>query len=211
MAGAFHYSWPVTGSTLYLRIFQVTDSKVWNGSAFETFVDANVADYDVALTELSTASQEYTVTFPSLSAGLYIVGVYLQGGGTPAITDPVVDSRVCSWDGSKFLRMGDIGSIDGDATAATNLKRSASTIVTGTVNTANTSPTNNLFAADDIVEVTADHFIGRIVIFDDSSGGLYRQATEITDYEWNSTNSEDKFTVTTITEPPTDDETFIIV
>lgn len=105
----------------------------------------------------------------------------------------------------------DAVAISGSTDAADRLEASALTIVTGTVNAGNTTPTTTLFAADDIVEATADHFIGRIVIFYDSGDALFRQATDIVDYEWDVGNSEAKFTVTALTEAPSDNDKFVIV
>jgi hypothetical protein len=93
------------------------------------------------------------------------------------------------------------------AAAAAKLATSAGTIVTGTVSTATTTPTTTVFAADDITEATADHFNGRIVIF--TSGALANQATDITDYALDT--GEGKFTVTALTESPSNNDTFVIV
>lgn len=93
------------------------------------------------------------------------------------------------------------------AAAAAKLATSAGTIITGTVSNANTTPTTTVFAADDITEATADHYIGRVIIF--TSGALSGQATDITDYALDT--SEGKFTVTTMTDAPANDDTFVII
>lgn len=90
---------------------------------------------------------------------------------------------------------------------ATKLALSMSTLVTGTVSNAVLTPTTTAFAADDITEATADHFIGRTIIF--TSGALQDQATDITDYSL--VSSEGNFTVTALTEAPANDDTFIII
>ena len=91
--------------------------------------------------------------------------------------------------------------------AATKLALSAGSIVTGTVSHDKTVASTTVFYCDDIIEATANHFNGRIVIF--TSGDLQYQATDITAYELS--DGEGKFTVTAVTEGPGDNVTFIIV
>lgn len=104
-------------------------------------------------------------------------------------------------------RKADAEAISGSTTAADRLEASAETIVTGTVSHDNTAATTTVFYSDDIIEATADHFNGRIVIF--VSGDLQYQATAIEDYEL--VSGEGKFTVTALTEVPADNVQFIIV
>ena len=91
------------------------------------------------------------------------------------------------------------------------IKFDASTgqIVTGTVDTLTNAhtPTTTVFQADDITEATADHYNSRIVIF--TSGALVGQAASITDYA--AVGGIGQFTVTTMTEAPANDDTFIII
>jgi hypothetical protein len=101
----------------------------------------------------------------------------------------------------------DAVAISGSTAAADKLEASAETIVVGTVSNANTVPSTTVFAADDITEATADHYIGRIVIW--TSGALIYQATDITDYALDT--GEGKFTVTAMTEAPANNDTFVIV
>jgi len=95
------------------------------------------------------------------------------------------------------------------ATAAARLALSAGVMVPGTVDTVTNghTPTTTEFQADDITEATADHYIGRIVIF--TSGVLQYQATDITDYA--AVGGIGQFTVTAMTEAPSNDDTFIIL
>jgi hypothetical protein len=81
-------------------------------------------------------------------------------------------------------------------------------ILNGTVDTATNThtPTTTVFQADDITEATADHFIGRIVTF--LSGVLANQSTDITDYE--AVGGIAQFTVTALTEAPSNNDTFKI-
>ena len=103
----------------------------------------------------------------------------------------------------------DMEAISGSTAAADNLEASALTIIQATVDTATNghTPTTTEFQADDVAEATADHFIGRVVIF--TSGALIRQATDITDYT--AVGGIGQFTVTAMTEAPANNDTFIIV
>ena len=93
------------------------------------------------------------------------------------------------------------------ATAAANLAKSAGVIVSGTVDSTAHSPTATEFEADDITETTADHYIGRVVIF--TNGALQYQKAEITDYVLAGSNGH--FTVEEMTEAPANNNTFIIL
>ena len=93
------------------------------------------------------------------------------------------------------------------AAAAAKLAKTMSTIAEGTVEDTTTTPTTTDFAAPDITEATADHFIGRTVVW--VAGALTLQAAIITDYELS--GGAGKFTVETMTEAPADGDTFIIV
>jgi hypothetical protein len=101
----------------------------------------------------------------------------------------------------------DLLALNGVVASAAKLERSASTIVTGTVDTGTFSPTATEFEADDITEATADHYNGRVILF--TSGALLGQATDIMDYALAGSNGH--FTVTSLTEPPGNDATFVIV
>jgi hypothetical protein len=92
---------------------------------------------------------------------------------------------------------------------AANLAASAAQIIKATVDTAvnGHTPTTTIFQADDITEPIADHYNGRIVVF--TSGNLAGQASDITDYE--AVGGIGQFTVTALTGPPANNDTFVIV
>ena len=69
------------------------------------------------------------------------------------------------------------------------------------------APTTTEFEADDITEATADHFNGRIVLW--TSGALFGQATDITDYTL--AGGKGHFTVTAMTEAPENNDEFVIL
>ena len=100
-----------------------------------------------------------------------------------------------------------MGKLNGNAQSAINLALSAGQILPGTIETATTTATTTSFAASDITETTADHYIGPVIIF--TSGNLSGQATVIGDYSL--VSGEGFFTVGEMTEAPADTDTFIIV
>lgn len=77
----------------------------------------------------------------------------------------------------------------------------------GTVNDLTTTPTTTVFAALDITEATASHFVGRVVIW--ATGNLKYQAAKITAYSL--VSGEGKFTVTGMTEAPADGDVFVTI
>ena len=90
-----------TGNTIYAIFRNPSDDTVWSDAdtAWETQNDANIANYDVSLTDAN--GDCYIGDFnSSISAGTYLIGVYLQAGGSPAITDIGIGGGVIFWDGS---------------------------------------------------------------------------------------------------------------
>lgn len=101
----------------------------------------------------------------------------------------------------------DIVQLGGSATAGSNLARSALGIIRGTSDNTAFTATTTIMESDDITEATADHFIGRVIVF--TSGALLGQATEITDYALNS--GRGRFTFVALTEAVPNDSEFVIV
>lgn len=100
-----------TGQTLYAQVFKVTDGTIWNTAgtpAFETYATANIADYDIAMTEAGTASGYYTGNLPALAAGTYSVVVRVRAGGAPAETDIPVSVGMIHWDGSAVIDVASV-------------------------------------------------------------------------------------------------------
>lgn len=97
--------------TVYAVVRRVSDSHVWNGSAFVAWSDAAVADYDIALA--SVGGDLYAGDFPSgIPAGTHVrVNYYQRAGATPAITDLLLSSKEFGWTGSTL-------SVGGGAVAA---------------------------------------------------------------------------------------------
>lgn len=97
--------------------------------------------------------------------------------------------------------------VNSTSAAAARLALSAGVILPGTVDNTAHTPTSTEFEADDITEATADHFVGRVIVF--TSGALLYQATRIEDYSL--TGGRGHFTVTAMTEAPANNDTFVIV
>lgn len=97
--------------------------------------------------------------------------------------------------------------INSSAAAAARLALSSGVIIPGTIDNSAHTPTTTEFEADDVTEATADHYIGRIVIF--TSGALLGQAATITDYSLVGSNGH--FTVSAMTDAPANNDSFIIL
>ena len=109
----------------------------------------------------------------------------------------------------------DIGKINGNATSASNLQKSTSQIIQGTVSSA-PIPTNNLGTEESTFgsssfssSIPDDAYIGRLIVF--TSGTLSGQTTNIKDYAYDSGNSVGFFTTKNLTSVPQANDTFIIV
>lgn len=90
--------------TVYVTIFN-SSAQVWDvtNSQFTTYVDANIGDYDVVMTELGTSSGNYAASFPTTitTAGTYNIVARSQGGGSPSVSDTVVATGSIAWDGDQ--------------------------------------------------------------------------------------------------------------
>jgi hypothetical protein len=86
------------GASLYAVIRKTSDDSVWNGTAFETWADANIATYDIALTD--RGGDVYDADFPvTIAAGDYSVDYYERAGATPATDDLRLGGTQLHWDG----------------------------------------------------------------------------------------------------------------
>ena len=95
----------VAGSTIYCVITNQA-GQFWNAttSAFETFNSSNWTStkYCFGWSQVGSTSI-YTLTFPSLAAGVYDVMIFLQAGGSPAATDSGAGSASVQWDGTNII------------------------------------------------------------------------------------------------------------
>lgn len=106
-----------TGQTIYAQVRSPVGT-IWNGTALEAYLTANIANYDVAMTEQGTASQLYAGTFPAAAvAGVYRVSYWDRVGGAPAETDTYIDTEWIEWSGSVLLPRAAWALVDVDPVA----------------------------------------------------------------------------------------------
>ena len=87
----------------------------------------------------------------------------------------------------------------------------ASSMTRGTIDST-TTPTTTIFECDDITEATTDHYKGKIMHFVRSVAGtdaLVGQSTDITAYSL--VGGKGRFTVTALTEAPSNNDEIVIV
>lgn len=102
-----------TGSTLYALLFDAT-GQIWNGSAFAAPGSAAWADYDIAMSEVATATGVYRASMPAVTAGVYGWVVYKQKGASPAVTDgPPVGTGRIEWSGTAEIMPASTTNITG--------------------------------------------------------------------------------------------------
>lgn len=84
---------------VYCVIRSLSDLKVWNGTAFETWNDLNIVDYAIYLSD--SGGDLYAANFPSAIPfnNLYRVFYYEQSGVSPDINDLLLATEEAIWDG----------------------------------------------------------------------------------------------------------------
>jgi len=210
------------GVTIY-AVMQRLDTDALFDPADNTF-KAFVSDatHDIPLVEQTNNHGIYTVAitdtnFPGTATDVSVVLRQQAGGAPDFAVDEIVGTAFFEWDGTAPVRLATVAGTDGVLLATSgqpagwpaNLAASAGQIIKATVDTVvNThTPTTTEFQADDITEATADHYIGRRIIF--TSGVLDEQSKEITDYV--AVGGIGQFTTEAFTEAPSNNDTFIIV
>jgi hypothetical protein len=102
-----------------------------------------------------------------------------------------------------------VGAIGADADVPARLVDSLSTLQKFTIDGVTFTPTITQVQVDAVtpgsLEITDDHYNGRVIIFLD--GGLIYQAATITDYD----GTNKRFTYDTLTEAPSDNGTFLVI
>lgn len=103
-----------TAATVYAHVRSAVGT-IWNGTALEAYLTANIATYDVAMIEQGTASQMHVGTFPATAvAGTYQVTYWERVGGSPAETDTYIATEVVEWNGSILLPRAAWALVDSD-------------------------------------------------------------------------------------------------
>ena len=111
MANELVINYP-TGATLYALLFDAT-GQVWNGSAFAAPSSTSWTDYDIAMTEVATATGVYRGTMPAAAAGVYGWTVRKQAGGAPAASDVTVGVGRIEWSGAAEIMPASTTNITG--------------------------------------------------------------------------------------------------
>ena len=88
-----------TGSTLYALLFNGT-GQIYNGATFGAPDSASWTDYDIAMTEATTATGIYRADMPAVAAGVYGWVVRKQAGANPAVSDITVGAGSIRWTGT---------------------------------------------------------------------------------------------------------------
>lgn len=100
--------------TLYAILLNSV-GKIYNTTttSFETPIDANWGQYDIAMSE-SENTEIYRGTMPAVFAGAYDYVVRKQAGASPSITDLAIAAGHVEWDGTIVLSLHDVeGGVDG--------------------------------------------------------------------------------------------------
>lgn len=108
-----------TGATLYALLFDAT-GQIWNGAAFAVPGSASWTNYDIAMSEVATATGIYRASMPAAAAGIYGWVVRKQAGGSPAVSDIAVGSGEIRWTGiaeETIPASANVTSWNGDAPA----------------------------------------------------------------------------------------------
>jgi len=109
MAGEIYSTYP-EGATLYAVVRRQSDGyvSIVAGNTFEAWVDGNIANYVIPLTDRD--GNYYDADFPTTitTAGKYIVYIFVQVGGSPADGDWVLSQAFLEWDGTDEITSGGI-------------------------------------------------------------------------------------------------------
>ena len=96
-----------TGATLYALVFDAA-GQVWQltTNTFVAYAAANIDNYDMAMSEIATNSEQYRGTFDSdIAAGVYSVVLFAQAGGSPdaSADERIGETGVMHWNGSEEI------------------------------------------------------------------------------------------------------------
>ena len=119
---AFGGSRIIRATNHYVFIRRFDDGEAWNGSAWETWSDGNIDNYDIPLTDLG--GRVFSFDFPAgiTTAGWYPITIRERFGANPALTDPEVGDSLVAWDGSGVLR-GNVDAIAFSSSKANNVSQ----------------------------------------------------------------------------------------
>ena len=131
------------GRTLYAVILTPA-GLLYNGTSSVTLT---AGAWAAGATMTNPAGQVYYGSFPTgLAAGIYTVLVFLQAGGSPAITDSLISQATFDWDGTKELSFSNLPAGGGSAPTVSQIAAAILTTPANLLTTDNTGKvgTNNL-------------------------------------------------------------------
>ncbi len=116
MAGELQIRYTTT-ATVYAQKRSAVGT-IWNGTALEAYLTANIATYDIAMAEQGTGSQLFVGTFPAAAvAGTYRITYWEQLGGSPAESDTYISTETLEWTGAVLLPRAAWALVDSDPVA----------------------------------------------------------------------------------------------
>ena len=90
-----------TGRTnLYLRLHDVDTDEFWNGSSFESWLNANVGTYDVAFPEIGGGL--YGTSIPAGINTARTLSIAVFDNVSPSISDEAEGEGIFDWLGTKL-------------------------------------------------------------------------------------------------------------
>jgi len=173
-------------------------------AAAEAKIDIINTNVDAILVDTGTTLDGKLDTIDTnVDAILEDTGTTLQGelDGIQADTEDIQSRLPAALTGGGNIK-ADVLAISGDTASADRLEALMDGLIVAQINGG--TPTTTSFIADGFTEATDDHFIGRLITF--LSGALSGQQTDITDYA----GATQTFTVTALTEAPSNDDFFVI-
>ena len=103
MSNEIWHNFP-SGENLDAYVFKKTNDQVFDqadgGDTFEVWVDGNVLNYDISMTD--QGGDYYSVDFPAVitTAGVYRVVIAKRAGGSAAVGDLRIAQGEIYWDGT---------------------------------------------------------------------------------------------------------------
>lgn len=83
-------------STKYANVESLTGT-IWNGSALVTYVTADIANYDIALSQRGSTTGYYGTMPATLPSGVYRVKYFSQAAGSPSELDTMFHQEYLRW------------------------------------------------------------------------------------------------------------------
>ena len=158
-----------TGATLYALLFDATGN-VWNGSAFAAPGSASWTDYDIAMSEVATATGIYRASMPAAAAGAYGWVVRKQAGASPAVSDVAVGTGRIEWNGTAEIVPG--GAAVGTYSYSNTVDDGSGNLIDGAYVELST---NSGFT--NIVNATHTNSLGAFAVYSDTAGTHYLRIT----------------------------------